>query len=279
MVAEKVSAMSAHELHWGLQESPFRNSLDPRFFYESPSHEEALARLNFLVENSRRQALLLGASGSGKSLLLELFANGLRRGGTAIAKIDLLGVDTHELLWSLVSQLGMNPPLDAARFALWRDFSDRLAELRYQQLPLVILLDNADQASTGVLTCVQRLVQIDPSPDAQQTVVLTANNTNYARIGQPLLEMSDLRIEIEPWESAETQSYLSASIAKAGRLDPLFDELAVNRLHELAGGLPRRVCQLAELALVAGAGQQLNRIDEQTVQSVYDELSVVSLQE
>ena len=98
MVAAKVSAMSAHELHWGLQESPFRNSLDPRFFYESPSHEEALARLNFLVENSRRQALLLGASGSGKSLLLELFANRLRRGGTAIATIaPLLRVRPNQI--------------------------------------------------------------------------------------------------------------------------------------------------------------------------------------
>ena len=60
--------------HWGLRESPFRNCLDPHCFYQSPTHEEALARLHFLVEQHRRLGLLLGPDGSGKSLLLEVFA-------------------------------------------------------------------------------------------------------------------------------------------------------------------------------------------------------------
>ena len=40
--------------YWGLAETPFRNTLDARWFYESPVHEEALARLLFLIENQRR---------------------------------------------------------------------------------------------------------------------------------------------------------------------------------------------------------------------------------
>ena len=64
--------------HWGLRESPFRGSLDPRYFFNSPSHDEALARLQFLVDNQRRLGLMLGAAGSGKSLLLEVFSRRLR---------------------------------------------------------------------------------------------------------------------------------------------------------------------------------------------------------
>ena len=60
--------------YWGLQESPFRGSLDPRYYFNSPSHDEALARLQFVVENQRRLALTLGDSGSGKSLLLQIYA-------------------------------------------------------------------------------------------------------------------------------------------------------------------------------------------------------------
>ena len=67
--------------HWGLQESPFRNYTNPQRFYQSPTHEEALARLHFLVEEHRRLGLLLGPGGSGKSFLLEVFAAQLRRGG------------------------------------------------------------------------------------------------------------------------------------------------------------------------------------------------------
>ena len=68
-----------YQAHWGLQESPFRGDLDPKSFYQSPTHEEALARLSFLVGQHRRLGLLVGPSGSGKSLLLEVFAQQLRR--------------------------------------------------------------------------------------------------------------------------------------------------------------------------------------------------------
>jgi len=64
-----------YQTHWGLQESPFRGCLDPKSFYQSPTHEEALARLHFLVEHGRRLGLLTGPSGSGKSLLLEVFGS------------------------------------------------------------------------------------------------------------------------------------------------------------------------------------------------------------
>ena len=72
-----------YQAHWGLQESPFRGDLDPKSYYQSPTHEEALARLSFLVGQHRRLGLLVGPSGSGKSLLLEVFAQQLRRGKRA----------------------------------------------------------------------------------------------------------------------------------------------------------------------------------------------------
>src|SRR5688572_20906742 len=98
-----------HEAHWGLSESPFRGWLDTRFFYESPTHDEALSRLKFLIENRRRLGLLLGGRGGGKSLVLEVLAKDLRRRGWAVARVHLLGLESREFLWSLASQLGTCP--------------------------------------------------------------------------------------------------------------------------------------------------------------------------
>ena len=47
-----------YESHWDLDEIPFRGCLDPRFFYQSPTHEEALARLHFFL--LQRLQVLLG---------------------------------------------------------------------------------------------------------------------------------------------------------------------------------------------------------------------------
>ena len=97
-----------YQAHWGLQESPFRGDLDPKSFYPSPTHEEALARLNFLVEQHHRLGLLIGPAGSGKSLLFEVFAQQLRRQGRSVAKLSLLDVEPAEMLSLLASRVGID---------------------------------------------------------------------------------------------------------------------------------------------------------------------------
>ena len=77
-----------------------------------------------------------------------------------------------------------------------------------------------------------------------------------------------------PWTESETSQYLKESVAKAGRAQPAFDERAVRRLFELSGGAPRKVNQLAQLALVAGAGQRLLQVDAATIDAVEEELSL-----
>jgi len=263
-----------YELHWGLTEPPFRGSGDPPFFFPSPTHEEALARLLFLVENRRRVGILAGESGGGKSMLMRMFRQQLRNSGRQAALVGLLGLDSHGFLWSVCAELGLNPSPGDAPFAMWRMLTDRITENRYQRLDTILLLDDADGASEEVLSHILRLAQCDASPDARLTMVLSADAARCGRLGEALIGLSELRIEIEPWEVSDTGEYLTHSLTRAGRPTPVFVEPAVSRLHELTGGVPRRVSQLAELALLAGAGQQLERIDDETVEAAFEELGV-----
>jgi general secretion pathway protein A len=264
--------MLMYETHWGLRESPFLGCLAAEFFYQSPTHEEALARLHFLVDQRRRLGLLVGPSGSGKSLLLEVFAQQLRRSGQPVARLSLLGLQADEFLWQLATAWGLNAEPTASLGALWRLLADRLTEYRYQQAAVVALFDDADQADPHVLTHVNRLTRYDTSSELRLTVVLAGRPEGIKRLDAHLLDLVELRIDVEPWEQADTQQFLTASLAQAGRQSPLFAELAVAKLHELAHGIPRRVSQLADLALLAGAGQNLQQIDASVVESAYQEL-------
>ena len=145
------TASPTYRMHWGLTETPFRGGIDPKFFYESPTHEEALARLQFLVEERQRLGLLMGETGTGKSMLLEVVARQLRRGGSQVANHQLLGADLREFLWLIAAELGLNPGGRDDVFRLWRCILDRLAENRYQQLDTVLLFDDAHEASREVL--------------------------------------------------------------------------------------------------------------------------------
>ena len=261
-----------YQSHWGLRESPFRGLVDPKFFYQSPMHEEALARLQFLVEQRRRLGLLIGPPGSGKSLLLEVFAAQLRRRGGPVAKLSLLGVEPAEMLWLLAAGWGLSLAPTQSLPALWRAITDRLIEYRYQRLEAVAILDDADGADAAVLQHVARLARFDPSPETPLSIVLAGRNEGMSRLDSRLLDLAELRIDLEPWEAADTADFLNTLLAQAGRQSPVFAKPAVARLHELSHGIPRRAAQLADLALLAGAGQELEQIDAEVVEGVYREL-------
>jgi type II secretory pathway predicted ATPase ExeA len=260
--------------HWDLADCPFSGRFEPKCFYQSPVHEEALARLHFLVEHRRRLGLLLGESGTGKSFLLRMFADRLRRTGQPVAAVGLLGLEPDEMMWLVAARLGLNLPRGLPAPAVWPAVTDRLAEYRYQELQTVLLLDDADRAAAAVLALAVRLVKSDLSAESRLTVVLAGREQQIGRLGRDLLELAELRIDLARWEPRDTEQYVQVSLAQAGRTAAAFDPSALVRLHELGGGVPRRVAQLADLSLVAGAGQNLNQIDADTVESVSQELGV-----
>jgi len=263
-----------YETHWGLTRSPFPSHWDGRTFYQSPTHEEALARLHFLVERHRQLGLLLGPAGSGKSLLLRFFKGELGRRGAATASMNLFGVGPEDLLPRLAEHLELLVPASAGKAALWRMITDRLAEYRYERRDTVLLFDDADQAAPPVLTQLARLIKHDFSAGGCSTVVLAGRPERLGHLGPQLLELAELRVDLEPWEPTQTRQFLETSLAGAGREAPVFTPTATQRLHELGQGVPRRISQLADLSLLAGAGAELPLVDADTVEAVHEELAV-----
>lgn len=233
--------------------------------------------MRFLVERRRRLGLLVGPPGSGKSLLLEVFAQSLQKKGSGvfyrIARLGLLGVEPAEMLWRLAAQWGLNPAATASTSTLWRMLEDRLREFRYQRLPVVTLMDDADAAQRATLDQIARLCRYDPSPEMQLTVVLAGRNDGMARLGEPLAELADLRIELEPWQREDVERFINERLA-GERSSEAFAPPAIQRLHELTHGIPRRVCRLADMALLAGVGTGMAQIDAETVESVWQEAGI-----
>ncbi|HVT27879.1 MAG TPA: AAA family ATPase [Lacipirellulaceae bacterium] len=267
--------------HWRLERWPFTNSPGIGQFYPTSSHNEALARIEYLVESKRRLGVLLGDCGVGKSLVLRLAAAQLRRQGCALAAVDALGASTREFLWQVASGLGTTPRDDAEVPWLWRQIADRISENRAQQVDTVLLVDDAGQSGPDMLTQLARLARLSPAPDRSPereevrgawTIVLAAGPAQAARWDETIRNLVDLRIDLYPWTADDTIGYVQTALVDAGRIEPLFDEAALTTLHELSGGVPRQVARLADYALLAGAAAGIETIDAQIVEAASDEI-------
>ena len=58
-----------YESYWQLEQKPFENCCDPRFYFPDESHQAALLKLRYASKTGGAPRLA-GASGSGKTLVV-----------------------------------------------------------------------------------------------------------------------------------------------------------------------------------------------------------------
>ncbi len=157
--------------------------------------------------------------------MLEVFARSLRRQGAQVANVNLLGTDLHEFLWLVSAELESIQIAALIYFNCGRSVLDRLAENRYQQLNTILLLDDADETPAAVLDHVVRLAQTDNVAGGRLTVVVTATtapSSSAVRLSSRLLELADLRVDLDAWEPADTVQYVTSALAQVGGTKQFF---------------------------------------------------------
>jgi type II secretory pathway predicted ATPase ExeA len=257
--------------HWGFDYWPFRSAGSVDQFYPTAGTTEALARIEYLVESRRRLGVLLGESGLGKSLLLQVAARQLEQRRRAIVSLSAMAISAREFLWNLAAGLNTGSEDDADVARLWRQVADRVVENRLQQVNTVLLVDDIGHAGPDLVTQLVRLSRLDLSPGARWTIVLTMEPVQAARWNSTLRDLVDLRIDLRAWSEEDTVGFVQTTLVDAGRLEPVFDDEALARLHELSAGVPRRVARLADFALLAAAAAGLHTIDAGAVEAAQDE--------
>ena len=278
--------------YWGLAESPFRNRLDERWFCPSRTHEEALARLDFLIQQQCCFGVLSGPSGVGKSMLLKVLISQLKRTPREIVFVNLAGLEPDELLWNLAAAFRLAPMENDSRLVLWRSIQDHLFGSR-QSVQTVLIFDHLDEAAgSDSLRIVERLQHVDGSRSGRLTTIVAINCGQLApRVDVPLAEradhiparslaqLSDLRIELFPLDRIDTEFFIRHLLDKAGCQRRIFEQSALDALFERTAGLPHSLCRLCDLSLLAAMGDRLDAVSADIVHQAAQELLTSSTQE
>ena len=108
-----------YESYWQLDEKPFENCADPRFYYPGESPQAALLKLRYAVENRRGGALLTGASGTGKTLIVAMLRRMLGETHAPFVHLVFPQMSTADLLAYLADELEGSNRASGGSSAFW----------------------------------------------------------------------------------------------------------------------------------------------------------------
>jgi type II secretory pathway predicted ATPase ExeA len=250
------------EEFFGLRTKPFGKTPDPAFLYESDQHREALARLEYAVEE-KDLALLVGDIGSGKTTLSRALID---RVGDARLVILLINprLTPVQLLRSVAQGLGIEP----ARFRndLLDQIHSRLFALYEEKREPVLMIDEAQLIPTKqTFDEIRLLTNFQLDDQNLLSVILIGQPELEGRLDReayaPLRQRIGLRYRLGPLTLDDTCRYIAHRIEIAGGQRNPFNRQAMEEIHQLSGGIPRLINTLATTALLDAFGEDAETID------------------
>ncbi|HEX7704960.1 MAG TPA: AAA family ATPase [Thermoanaerobaculia bacterium] len=260
------------EEFFGFRAKPFGKTPDPSFLYESRQHREALARLEYAVEE-KELALLVGDIGSGKTTLSRALIDRLADSRPVILLINPRLTPT-QLLRAIAQGLGLEPA--RYRNEVLDQIHSRLFELYEQKAEPLLMIDEAQLIPTkSTFDEIRLLTNFQLDDQNLLSVVLIGQPELERRIEreayEPLRQRIGMRYSLGPLSLEETIEYLEHRIRIAGGARNPFSREAMEEIHTLGRGVPRLINTLATTALLDAFGDDAETVESGRITSAAKE--------
>jgi general secretion pathway protein A len=263
--------------YFGLLESPFSVTPDPRFFYTNPVYLETYAALRYGIEAKKGFIVVTGEVGTGKTTLLRKL---LRTFETTVHSIFIFNtyVNFPELLQVTLRDLGLAPK-DASKITMLEELNGYLIEQLKQDHTVAMLIDEAQNLSVETLENLRLLSNLETDQEKLLQIVLMGQPELEAKLDQPKLRQLKQRVAVRcrlgPLEDDEVGPYIDFRLRTAGYEGKgLFHRDAVQQIAFYSKGIPRLMNIICDNALLIAYAESRKIVPVDIIKQVARDLRI-----
>ncbi|MCX7634430.1 MAG: AAA family ATPase [Syntrophales bacterium] len=268
-----------YSAYFGLRENPFNLSPDPRYFFSSRQHREAIDHLIYGVESRKGFILITGNVGTGKTTICRSFLAS-RDDATETALIFNSFLSETELLESLAQEFGLDvSPLgrDRSRKIYIDAINAFLLDNYSRGKNAVLIIDEAQNLPHGVLEQIRMLSNLETEREKLIQIVLMGQPELRERLLLPSLKQLNERITVryhlEPLDLQSVKAYIEHRLTVGGGPGPIrFTPYAYRLIKAYSQGVPRRINALCDRCLLIAYTKDVATVNRRIVKEAIDDL-------
>ncbi len=259
---------------YGFHEAPFNMTPNPRFFFSSAKHAEALDSLVYAISERKGFVVITGEIGSGKTTVCRTLLSRLNA-KTEVALITNTHLSGRDLLETVLEDLEIEYK-PGSKSKLLSRLNQYLIEQLRKDHNVVLLIDEAQNLTPSVLEEVRMLSNLETETEKLIQIVLMGQPELKKKLALNRLEQLRQRITVfyhlSPLTSQEAKEYISHRVKVASGSDrPYFTDGAIYLVYKFSKGVPRLINQICDSALLSGYIAEVKIIDEKIMSEVIAE--------
>ena len=265
-----------YEAFFNLHSRPFLAAPQTARYFPATVIENARKTLARCIGRGEGAGLIVGPSGTGKTLLCQMLAEEFKdRFAIALLSSGRLGT-RQALLQAILYEL-RRPYRGMDEGELRLVLLDYLEPAAGGNEGLLLLIDEAHTLPWRLLEEVRMITNLVRDGQPRVRVVLSGSPALEERLASPKLNSFSQRLAarcyLESLDSAETAEYVRAQISTVGgNPGQVFLDEAMSRIYRATDGIPRLINQVCDHALILASLGGVERVTGEAIEEAWADL-------
>jgi general secretion pathway protein A len=267
-----------YESFYGFKEKPFDLHPDPDYLYMSRVHENTYTHLEYAIVENKGFVVVTGEIGSGKTTLTNYLLNKIGE-EIQVGLVNNTNILPAEFLKMVCKEFELDPRTND-KAELIDIFSGYLIDQFAAGERVVLIVDEAQNLTNDTMEEIRMLSNIETEKHHLIQIILVGQPELKFKLQQSNLKQFAQRVTVhchlKGLEKDEVSEYIGHRLEVGGskRLD-IFKKETIGRIANYSRGIPRLINVLCDSALVYGFADEMETIDTDTLENVYEELKAL----